>query len=188
MKKLGNRGNASIILCAAIVGLLGFTAGVVDIGMVYVQRVKLSNAIDSAVLAASMELVHSESKTMTVAREYLEKNNIDPSSVSIAIGPDSKSLEIKGTKTVKHLFAPIIGINTSDVKVSTKAIIGPVKAVRGDTRPFAVQKFDYNYGDIVTLKENAGDAYRGNYKAVALGGTGANVFRDNALHGFSGKL
>ena len=35
-----------------ITALLGFTAYVIDIGLVYAERIKLSNALDSAALAA----------------------------------------------------------------------------------------------------------------------------------------
>ncbi|WDU82741.1 hypothetical protein [Caloramator sp. Dgby_cultured_2] len=40
----------------------------------------------------------------------------------------------------------------------------------------------------MTLKEDAGDGYHGNYGVVALGGFGANVFRINALYGYNGKI
>jgi hypothetical protein len=188
VKKLGNKGSAIAILCIAITGLLGFTALVTDIGMVYKERTNLSNAIDSAVLAASVDLMQSEAKAKMTAEEYLRKNNVDPNNVTIHFGSDGKSIEIKGTKNVKHFFAPVIGIKDSDVGASAKAIIGPVGAVRGEVRPFAVEMFDYTYGDRVTLKTGAGDGYKGNYLAVALGGTGANAFRDNALYGFSGTI
>jgi len=56
MKKLDSKGNVSIILCVIIAALFGFTAYVIDIGMVYIERIKLSNAMDSAALAAALEL------------------------------------------------------------------------------------------------------------------------------------
>ncbi|MGV8982965.1 TadE/TadG family type IV pilus assembly protein [Clostridium sp.] len=188
MRKLDNKGNVAIILCLVFTALLGFTAYVVDIGLIYVERVKLSNAIDSAVLAASLELPTGPIKAKEVAIEYLKMNNVDPSKVSIAISTDNKSIEMVGIKTVDHFFAPIIGIDSSNINAITKAIIAPVKSVIGGIRPFAVEKFDFSYGDVVTLKEGAGDGYHGNYGAVALGGTGANVFRTNAIYGYSGLI
>ncbi|MCB2294205.1 Tad domain-containing protein [Clostridium algoriphilum] len=188
MWRLNNKGNVAIILCLVFTALLGFTAYVVDIGFVYVEKVKLSNAIDSAVLAASLELPTDATKARNVAREYLQKNNVDSSKVSIIISADNKSIQMDGVKNVSHFFAPIIGIDNSNINARTKAIIGPVKSVKGGTRPFAVEKYDFSYGDVVTLKRGAGDGYHGNYGAVALGGTGASVFESNSLYGYSGTI
>ena len=70
----------------------------------------------------------------------------------------------------------------------TKAVVAPAKSVTGGIRPFAVEAYNFSYGDLVTLKEGAGGGYHGNYGAVALGGHGANVFRGNALYGYSGTI
>jgi len=188
MRKLDNKGNIAILLCFVFTVLLGFTAYVVDIGLLYAEKLKLSNAIDSAVLAASLELPTDATKARNVALEYLQKNNVDPSKVIITISSDNKSIQMDGLKKVNHYFAPIIGINSSDINARTKAIIAPVKSVKGGIRPFAVEIFDFSYGDVVILKEGAGDGYHGNYGAVALGGAGANVFKSNALYGYSGSL
>ncbi|KOA19234.1 hypothetical protein CLHOM_23400 [Clostridium homopropionicum DSM 5847] len=188
MKKLGSKGNISIILCIIIAALFGFTAYVIDIGMVYIERIKLSNAMDSAALAAVLELPNGDVKAEAVAIEYLEKNNVDPNLTKITISEDKKSVYIEGQKNVKHAFAQIIGIGSSNIKDKTKAVIGPIKSVKDGTRPFAVEKYDFSYGDLVVLKEGAGDGYHGNYGAVALGGTGASVFKENAINGYSGTV
>ncbi|MEK6265099.1 MAG: pilus assembly protein TadG-related protein, partial [Clostridium sp.] len=147
MRKLDNKGNVAIILCLVFTVLLGFTAYVVDIGLIYAEKVKLSNAIDSAVLAASLELPTDPIEAKNVAIEYLIKNNVDPSKVSITISTDNKSIELVGIKTVDHFFAPILGIDSSNINAITKAIIAPVKSVKGGIRPFAVELFDFTYGD-----------------------------------------
>ena len=41
MKKLDNKGNVAIILCLVITVLLGFTAYVIDVGMIYVEKDKI---------------------------------------------------------------------------------------------------------------------------------------------------
>ncbi|MHC1682228.1 MAG: TadE/TadG family type IV pilus assembly protein [Clostridiaceae bacterium] len=188
MKKLDNKGNASIIVCLMISAILGFVAYVVDIGIVYSEKEKLSNAIDSAALAASLELPNDDIKARTVAIDYVEKNGVDRYSTVISISEDHKSVGIYGAKNIKHFFAPIIGINDSDIDSKTKAIIAPVKSVKDGVRPFAVVAYDYPYGALVTLKEGAGDGYNGNYGAIALGGQGANVFKTNALYGYNGTI
>lgn len=188
MRKLGNKGNVAILLCLAFTAILGFTAYVLDIGLVYAEKLKLSNAIDSAALASILELPLDDAKAKNVAIDYLQKNNLDPSNVSVTISADRKSIQMVGIKAVSHFFAPIIGINSSNINASTKAIIAPLKSVKGGIRPFAVETFDFSYGDNVILKQGAGDGYHGNYGTVALGGTGATVFKSNALYGYSGTL
>lgn len=188
MNRLDNKGNVAIILCLLVTAIFGFTSYVIDIGLVYVEKTKLSNAIDSASLAAILELPNDDTKARAVAVEYLEKNNVATSDVVITIGADHKSIQIDGVKNVNHLFAPIIGINSSQVSATTKAIVAPAKSVKGGIRPFAVEVFNYNYGDLVILKEDAGDGYHGNYGTVALGGKGANILRANALYGYGGNI
>lgn len=188
MKKLDNRGSVAIILCLGITFLLGIAAYVIDIGLVYAEKTKLSNAIDSAALAAALELPDNDMKARTAATDYLEKNGVSSSEATVNIGNNNKSVEIQGTKKVIHLFAPIIGINNSTVKAFTKAAIGPIKSTTGGIRPFAVQKYDFSYGSVVILKQHGGDGYHGNYGAVALGGTGAEVFKENALYGYNGTI
>lgn len=188
MKNIKSKGNASIILCFAITALFGFTAYVIDIGFIYAEKIKLSNAIDSAALSAALELPDSDEKAREVAVEYLLKNNVNENEAAITIGDDHKSIAITAAKSVSHFFAPVIGIKSSIVNAKTKAVIGPARTVNDGIRPLAVEYFNYTYGDIVTLKDGAGDAYHGNYGAVDLGGTGASVFEKNVLYGYKGKL
>lgn len=183
-----SKGSAAIILSFVMAGMLCFTAYVVDIGMVYAERIKLSNAIDSAALAGVLELPNSPSNSVATAQDYLQKNGVTPGMVTVTIGSDNKSIEIKAVKQVNHLFAKVMGIGSSNIKSVSKAVIGPTKAINGGIKPFAVVAFDYTYGTQVTLKEDAGDGYRGNYGAVALGGNGANTFENNAIYGYDGRV
>lgn len=185
MRNLDNKGNVAIFLSLFITVLFGFTAFVIDIGIIYSEKIKLSNAIDSAALAATLELPKDEIKARATAIEYIQKNNEDPNQATITISADNKSVQIETVKNVEHLFAKIIGISNSEVDVKTKAIVAPVKSVKDGVRPFAVEVFNFSYGDLVTLKHGAGDGYHGNYGVVALGGS---VFKSNALYGYSGTV
>lgn len=188
MKVRDEKGNVAIILCLVITALFGFTAYAADIGIVFIEKTRLSNAIDASILAASMELPDNQTKAKQVAAEYLEKNNVDPDKTVITISSDGKRIQIDGNSSVKYLFAPIIGINSGNVKVSAAAILGPIKSVTGGVRPFAVESYNFSYGDLVTLKNGAGSGYNGNYGVVDLGGGGSNTYRANALYGYSGTV
>lgn len=186
--RIDSKGSAIIILCLAVTVLLGFAAYALDIGMVYVEKEKLVDAADSAVLAAALELPNGDLNAEKKAEEYLQKNGVNPNDAVISINNDHKGVQITAVKNVKHVFAQIIGINSSNVNVKSGAIIAPANSITGGIRPFAVEKFDFSYGDIVTLKQGAGDGYHGNYGAVSLGGSGTSIFRQNALYGYSGKI
>ncbi|MCM8710240.1 Tad domain-containing protein [Clostridium sp. SYSU_GA19001] len=188
MKRLNNKGNAAILLCLLVAAIFGFAAFAIDIGLAYVEKAKLINAMDSAALAGALELPDNTDKAKKAAAEYLEKNELKLEDAIITVGEDKRNIQIKGTKNVKHFFAPVIGIENSKVSASAKAVIGYAKSITGGIRPFAVQIFDFSYGDIVTLKQDAGDGYNGNYGAVALGGQGSSVFKANALYGYNGKI
>lgn len=188
MKKLDCKGNAAILLCLMMAALCGFAAFSVDIGLVYIEKTKLSHGLDAAVLAGALELPEHDTKAQAVAMEYLQKNAVGSEGITVAISSDKKKIHIAGVKNVKHYFAPIIGIKSSVVSASAEAVIGPVGSVTRGVRPFAVQMFNYTYGDLVTLKEDAGDGQTGNYKSIALGGQGSSVFKMNALYGYEGTL
>jgi len=175
-------------MCVLMIGICGIAAFALDIGMIYTERAKLHNAIDAAALAAILELPSNEGKAISLAKGYLDKNGIDPIDAQISIGSNGKSISIEATNMVNHLFAPVIGINSSQINGATKAIIGPISSTGKGIRPFAVEVFDFDYGDMVTLKQGAGDSYNGNFGVVALGGTGSSIYRSNALYGYKGSL
>lgn len=189
MEKLKEReGSTAIIFCIAAAALFGFMALVIDIGLTYTEKTRLANAVDSAALAASLELPNNPDGARNVAKEYLQNNNVNPDNAVIGISSDNKSIQIDNYTSINHLFAPLIGINSSTVNGSATAQLSPIKSVTGGIRPFAVVIYDFVYGQKVTLKTGAGDSYEGNYGAVALGGTGSVVFRQNAIYGYSGTL
>jgi hypothetical protein len=161
---------------------------VIDIGVVYAEKIKLSNALDSAALAAALELPQNRDKAIDIAIEYIQLNNIDPEIVNIQILEDNREITIKGNKEVSNAFGKIFGVDKSTVKTTSTVIVGPVKSVKGGLRPFAVEAYDFSYGDVVTLKEGAGNGYHGNYGVVALGGRGACTVRNNVLYGYDGII
>lgn len=182
------KGSVAIIVSAAMVALLGFSGLAIDVGMLISERVKLSNALDAAVLAAAQDLPDGGLKATNTAEQYLLSNNVPLEMATINVAPDQKSIEITSNRNVEHYFMKVLGINSSDVSARSKAIIAPVKSVSGGIRPFAVEDFPYTYGDLITLKQGAGDSYNGNFGVVALGGTGNSIYEYNAFYGYDGEL
>ncbi len=184
----GEKGNVTILVTVVLLALMGVMALVIDMGLVYSEKVKLVNAIDAAILAGGQELPNDQSKARLVMEEYLRINDVSIEDVIITIAHDGMSAEIVGTKNVNHYFAKLIGFDSSDITENTKVILGSASSVTGGLRPFAVEKFPYTYGTEIVLKEGAGDGYHGNYGAVALGFPGVQTLLENAMFGYDGTI
>lgn len=182
------KGNVTILITVVFLALMGMMALVIDMGVVFAEKVELTNAIDAALLAGAQELPNDKTKAQSVMETYLSENGVALEEVQITIASDGLSAEIGGTVTVLHYFAKLIGIESSEVTGNGKVILGPASSAKGGIRPFGVEKYDFRYGDEVALKVGGGDGYHGNYGALALGGSGASVLLNNALYGYDGEL
>lgn len=189
MKKLlkNQKGISLVIVTLAMVSILGCAAIVTDVGLTAIQKQKLSNAIDAAALAAVQDITVSESNARETAVQYIEQNGFGEGDVEINISSPSKSVEIKGRNTVNFNFAKLLGYDSAQVYASAKAAVFPITGSSG-VRPLAVEKFDFQFGSEYFLKQGAGGSYNGNFGAVALGGKGANNYRNNIKYGYGGLL
>jgi hypothetical protein len=70
------RGQGLVLMTLAFVGILAFVGFAVDAGVLYVQRVRLGKAVDSAALAGAYELPHGAGACARVS-EYLESHGYD---------------------------------------------------------------------------------------------------------------
>jgi len=166
------KGNVTILVTVVMFALMGIMALVIDMGVVYAEKVELANAIDAALLAGGQELPEDKVSARAIMEEYLVENGVALEDVTITIAADGLSANIVGVKAVPHHFAKVIGFNESDVTEQGKLILGTASSAKGGIRPFGVEKYDFQYGDEVVLKSGAGDGYNGNYGALALGGRG----------------
>jgi len=81
-----------VILAVSFVGLVAILGLITDFGLVYIERVRLNQAVDSAVLAAAPELPFEED-AMQRAIEYLKQNGYE-------VGKDVDVL-VRGCVTTK---------------------------------------------------------------------------------------
>lgn len=182
------KGNVTVLVTVIMLALLGSVALVLDIGVVYAEKVQLVNALDAALLAGGQELPDNKVKARAMMEQYLVANEVDVENANITISADGMSASISGERDVDHIFAKVIGFDTTRINETSNLILGAASSASGGLRPFAVEKFPYNYGDSVVLKNGAGDGYHGNYGAVALGANGASVLLYNALYGYDGQI
>jgi len=113
----GEKGIVAVVIALLMTVLLGFTALVVDIGLVASEKQKLQNAIDAACLAGAQDLPDT-SKATAAANNYVQLNGYQPSDISITFSKtntNNDTINIAGTKKVVYTFAKVFGLESTNV-------------------------------------------------------------------------
>lgn len=189
IKKIDNQnGVTQIIVVFALTVLIGASALVIDVGAAMAKRIQFSNAIDAATLAGVMELPGNSTNAVAVANQYIVSNGFQATDVTISIGDNDHSISISGNLPHNFYLAPVMGINSTTLGASAKAVIGPISKTSG-LRPFGIDNQSLVFGQQVTLKDGGGGGDNGNFGGVAfLDLFGANEFNQNILYGFNGTI
>lgn len=123
MKKRGRRnekGQSLIIIAFAIFTLIGFVGLAIDLGLAYVERIRVRRAADAAALAAAAELPL-EDAAIIRALEFLEQNDYG---CGLTVASGATSYSCTDTNTLVEINIPpgdnpsrrTIRINTSDYR------------------------------------------------------------------------
>jgi len=192
MERVNNeRGSAIVLVVAALVALLGFAALTIDVGILYVNHQRLSNATDAAALAA-VQVLNSNPTDVTAAentaRDYAIKNGLQSDEVSVAVYGSEKRIKIDTRRQVDFFLAPILGLSNTKVCAEAQARVGAVEEVYGVV-PLGVRRDEFNYGEEYLLHYDSHGGKQGNFGGLAMpGGTGKNWYRDNLSTGYAGWL
>jgi len=178
------KGSSSIILLFMVIVVIGLTTFTVDAGLLYFEKGRLQNVVDSVALAAVSVYEEGEERMLEEAHKYSNLNGVPPEELNIDISEDRKRVTVTIDKTVPLYFARIFNRFTADVGVRAAAAAGSIVSAKG-IRPFAVEQQEFEYGETYTLKEGAGGGHSGNYGALALGGSGAWRYRNNLINGYN---
>ncbi len=188
------KGGVIIIVAAAMVFLFGLTAMVTDVGSIAYARRRMVTAADAAALAGAQELVSNPALAGTKALEYASKNGADPEKVTVTVSGNNCEITVSAGQVVDFSFAKVLGFQSTSVSARAKAAIKPARAATGIV-PFIVPMpppgEDYSYGEEVLLKVakwQNGAIGSGNFGAIALGGKGANNYRNNIKYGYQGVV
>jgi Flp pilus assembly protein TadG len=188
LKHLKNkRGTSAIIFLLTSTLFIGAVAFVTDAGLMYLEKGRLQNAVDAIALAAIQDYPKGKTAMLTQAYHYAELNDISPDDLIIEITNENKKITVVTSKNIQMFFARIFNITDANVQAKASAKIGTIVAADG-IRPLAVEEQNFEFGKTYTLKKGAGEAYSGNYGALALGGTGATNYRNNLQYGYHGEI
>ncbi|MBM7557195.1 pilus assembly protein TadG-related protein [Halanaerobacter jeridensis] len=185
------KGTVIVLVAFLMLIFLVLLALVVDVGMLYLERIELVNTLDAVVLSGVQELPDDPLAAEDIAQEYAANNGLDSGQVTINVIA-SNQIEATGKENVAMNFAPAIGIEEVEITSTSKAQISQVNAVTGIV-PFGIVQQNFVYGESYYLKYGAGDpanaqGLNGNFGALALDGTGAKNYEDNIKHGYDSQL
>lgn len=177
------RGAAILIVAAALVALLGFGALVIDVGVLYIHRERLSNAADAAALAGAQFLPDEPATALSTAEHYAVQNGIRAEEFTVDIGSDVHSITVDAQRQVSLSLAKVIGFADATVTGHAKAQTGGADEVSG-VAPLGVPDQTFDYGRLYSLKVASDASETGNFGALALGAPGADTYEDNLRYGY----
>ncbi|TEB16846.1 hypothetical protein Psfp_01013 [Pelotomaculum sp. FP] len=187
------RGMALILVAAGMAAFTGFMALVTDIGLLALNKQRLVNAVDAAVLAGVHELPVNPEQARVVAVNYALQNGVSPvdTLVGTYLGRSNTKLTVAATRQVDFIFARLLGFNSGAVSASATAGLSGVSALNG-AAPLAISERPFEFGVSYTLKVGANSddppLGPGTFGALSLGGSGASNYEDNLKYGYKGTL
>ena len=184
---MNNKGQATVLFALVVSALVGMMALVVDVGVLYVNRLDLQKALDMAVMAGAQELPTDAAGAMATAGQYAAVNGKTNDSVSYEVLNDNSSLRAVGSRSVNLLFARIFGNTTSTVTARARANVGVIVGYTGVV-PFGLQQKELTYGVDYILKAGGGEGNTGNFGALSLSGSGAKDYLYDIQNGYQSPL
>jgi len=185
------KGTVIVMVALSMMTLMMATALVADVGRLYLAKIRLQAGADAAALAAATTLFseHNLILASNTARGYVNQNVHEYYKYNYQADQNQNSFTVNLEQDVAFFFAPIMGINTSKIKATATAKASTIISALGVV-PFGVEQQNFEFGEQYTLKYGAGDkpAHGGNFGGLALGGNGANTYRDNIKYGYNGEL
>lgn len=186
----GERGAAAVIVGLGVTALIGFAAVSIDVGRLYVARFQSQNAADAAALGGAQLLPEEPAGATSSALAILVQNGVDPATALVTVEGEGDRLRVEINGEVTLAFAQVLGTATGAVEVRAVARIGAVGGVRG-AAPVGMEAAEFVPGQLYNLKLYPGGPEppdQGNFHALALGGHGADTYRDTLSYGYDDLL
>jgi Flp pilus assembly protein TadG len=113
------RGAVAVIVALLMVPLMGFAALAIDVSALWAQKQQLQNGADAGALAIAQEcLKGSCGSTAQTAQSLAAANLNSGSSTATVTSLTSNSVTVRNSSVRQHLFAPVLGIDASNVAAS----------------------------------------------------------------------
>lgn len=194
--KQNERGATLVTTALFATALVVFVGFVADAGIMMYQRTRMQVAADAAALAGAKALLNSEGHARLAAQELAEQNGFPIRADQVKIEKGSRvtvSLDAPTDSFVSRILAatqakaetkPPSGQESSTFTIGAKASADlHCIEVQHGARPWGVPETAFAVGREYILKQGAGNSNSGNFQALSIDGTGANVYRSAILNG-----
>jgi hypothetical protein len=185
------RGQVAVILAIALPALIGAIALTTDVAVLYMNWSALQRSADAAVLAGANYLPDDVADAKNTATQYVKNNGVLASEIvgTPTISADSLSITVNLSRTVPYIIAKSLGLTTGIVKVSATAALRNLPLARSLV-PIGLgcPPGNCGYNNKQTYHLKASQVGNGNWGPLALGGSGANNYRQNLDFGYTGAM
>lgn len=191
-------GTVVVLVAAAMIGLIGMAALVIDGGYLYTQKAKLQTLADASALAGARELPDTDEATNR-GQEFAVANGLQVSDVLTQDVSSPGILRVTVRREVAGFFTKLFGFDKFTVTASAAARksrpLLPLGVVPPDFKPDVIPLYPYvptakgfQPGTEYTIKYGGGNGSTGNYNGLAFDGSGAANFSSLLLTGYSGPV
>jgi len=185
-RKIWNqKGQAAVLLAAALPFLLGFMTLSLDAGRVFVAHEKLQSAADAAALAGASYLPGDTSQAISAAVATAVANGVPKADVAAEIiGSSGNQISVSTTNTLSLFFGPLIGIPSATTGAVSVAEAGLPESMSG-LIPLGVVQGNYTVGQTYTLKTSSGSGTDGDFGPLWFGDAspGASTYEKDLRDG-----
>ncbi len=148
--KNNTKGSVIVFTALAMTVIVGFTALVTDVGLLYFNRVRLSNAADAAALAGAQSMANSDPEGADYwAKHYATQKGIDipEENVEVEVDMENKLVTVTLNKEVFLCFARVLNFYSSNVAATAQATYEyPTKVTNisnGNVFPLFITEYIY---------------------------------------------
>lgn len=180
-----SRGQVLALTALLLAVLVATGALALDVGRAQMERRVLAKAADAAALAGVQRLPGDPAGARAEALRYVALNG-PGRQAEAEVSADSTAITVRVRSDGFRLYlGALLGRDSLGLeKRATAAVRSVVEA--DSVMPWGLRESARQratYGSVVTLKYDSQDASRGDFGALAIGGSGASNYRENIVNG-----
>lgn len=116
------RGAVGVVVALLMVPLIGFAALGVDVGAMWAERQQLQTGADAAALAVAQDCARGDCGTPAATAQDIARRNVNDEVVAASIvSRTSGQVTVRADGSRQHVFAPLIGVGSSQISTSATA-------------------------------------------------------------------
>ncbi|MEW6183995.1 MAG: TadE/TadG family type IV pilus assembly protein [Bacillota bacterium] len=125
VKKLikNEKGSVVVLFAFALAVMIGFLGLTIDVGYGYLQKTKLQNALDAAVLAGVQSLPDNTAQARNDAIAFAGNNGITLATSDVTVSSDNMTITCSKTVSVSPIFGSVLGLSSWNISGNATAAV-----------------------------------------------------------------